>query len=412
MNFLPVPNKRIFVERNQRTSEAIPLLAVSQRHGVLPKRELEALDGRSLSAENLDLSNYKVARAGDLVYNKMRMWQGAVGVAPCDGIVSPAYVVATPREPVDLRYFIYLFKSEWYQLESRKESAGLCDDMNNLPWSAFSAMKSHVPDYLGQIFVADYLDRQTAAIDALIAKKEELLGVLDRYRQAVITKAVTKGLNPDVELVDSGVEWLGTVPKHWELKKSRQVLIRAKELNAGMRCANRLSLTLGGVLPRSLEDANGLQASNYETYQIVKEDDLIFKLIDLENVNTSRVGLVPEEGIVSPVYIRLSSRGAAVLPKFGYYWFYSMYLLQIFNKMGAGVRQAMSADELLSIRIALPPPDEQLQIVEALDGRLQSLKLLREKTELVIARLKRYRASVISAAVTGNCVIASDSEAS
>lgn len=350
--------------------------------------------------------NNRVLNRGDLLLEK----SGGGEVTPVGSVVrfdydSPAvssnFIARLPvKRSADSRYLAYVFQdlfSRGVNEAHIKQTSGI----QNIDVSSYLCERAWLPNSGTQRDVANYLDAKTAAIDALIAKKEELLAVLDRYRQAVIAKAVTKGLDDNVELVDSGVDWLGLVPKHWAVKKTQQAFTREKELNTGMRCCNRLALTLKGVVPRSLEDADGLQSSDYGTYQIVQANDIIFKLIDLANVNTSRVGLVPAEGIVSPVYIRLSARNAAVYPRFAYYWFYFMYLAQVFNQMGAGIRQALSADDLLKLPIALPSPEEQLAIVQNIDAKLESQKVLIAHTQAAIELLKKYRASVISAAVTG-----------
>ena len=107
------------------------------------------------------------------------------------------------------------------------------------------------------------------------------------------------------EYVESGVPWLGKIPSHWYVHQTKRHFQRRKGLNVGMVCENRLSLTMNGVVPRRLDDVDGLQSSDYEGYQIFEAGDLAFKLIDLQNIKTSRVGLVPERGIMSPAYIRL-----------------------------------------------------------------------------------------------------------
>lgn len=135
----------------------------------------------------------------------------------------------------------------------------------------------------------------------------------------------------------------------------KRSLQRRKELNRGMKCENRLSLTMAGVIPRELDDVNGLQASEYETYQIFQTDDLAFKLIDLENIKTSRVGLVPEIGIMSPAYIRIEPNKRRLVPNFAYWFYTHLYVRNVFNGLGGGVRQTLTAEELLLLQIPSPP---------------------------------------------------------
>lgn len=198
----------------------------------------------------------------------------------------------------------------------------------------------------------------------------------------------------------SGVEWWGDMPEIWGIFPAKRSFIRKKELNAGMKCENRLSLTLGGVVPRALDDLDGLQASEFETYQIFSADDLVFKLIDLQNIKTSRVGLVPEMGIMSPAYIRVEPNKAKINPKFAYWFFTNLYNRCIFNELGGGVRQTISSDELLLLPFPSLPLTEQTQIAAFLDLETEKIDELVEEQRRLMELLKEKRQAVISLAVT------------
>ena len=199
---------------------------------------------------------------------------------------------------------------------------------------------------------------------------------------------------------DSGVEWLGEVPAHWNTKPVKRGFSRQKKLNTGMACENRLSLTLAGVVPRSLHDLDGLQASEFETYQLFERNDLVFKLIDLQNIKTSRVGIVPEAGIMSPAYIRLRPSEESVSPKYGYWFFTDLYNRCIFNQMGDGVRQTIGQDELLGMAFCYPTLVEQTAIVTFLDRETAKIDGLIAEQEKLIALLAEKRQATISHAVT------------
>jgi type I restriction enzyme S subunit len=199
---------------------------------------------------------------------------------------------------------------------------------------------------------------------------------------------------------DSGVEWWGDVPTSWGILPAKRSFVRKKELNLGMKCENRLSLTLGGVVPRALDDLEGLQAAEFETYQMFSPDDLVFKLIDLQNIKTSRVGLVPEFGIMSPAYIRIVPSRSRVFPKFAYWFFTNLYNRCIFNELGGGVRQTISSEELLLLPFPALPVPEQTQIAAFLDRETAKIDALVAEQEKLIALLKEKRQAVISHAVT------------
>lgn len=196
----------------------------------------------------------------------------------------------------------------------------------------------------------------------------------------------------------SGVEWLGEVPSHWDVFYTKRLFEKRKVVNDGMKCENRLALTMNGVVPRSLDDLDGLQSNDYEGYQIFEAGDLAFKLIDLQNIKTSRVGIVPERGIMSPAYIRLEPKGA--FGKFGYWYFMALYWTQVFNALGGGVRQTLGPEDLLVLPFPLPPLPEQTAIAAFLDVQTAAIDGLIEQQRRLIALLREKRQAVISHAVT------------
>jgi type I restriction enzyme S subunit len=202
------------------------------------------------------------------------------------------------------------------------------------------------------------------------------------------------------EYKDSGVEWLGEVPAAWNVYPVKRGFMRKKELNTGMRCENRLSLTMRGVVPRDLDDLDGLQASEFETYQVFHENDLAFKLIDLQNIKTSRVGLVPETGIMSPAYIRLEPNRNRISPRFAYWFFTDLYNRQIFNQLGGGVRQTLGPEELGTLPFPFVSLNDQVAIATFLDHETAKIDALVAEQEKLVALLKEKRQAVVSRAVT------------
>jgi type I restriction enzyme S subunit len=166
-----------------------------------------------------------------------------------------------------------------------------------------------------------------------------------------------------------------------------------------MVCEDRLALTMAGVIPRSIDDLDGLQSSDYEDYQIFEPGDLVFKLIDLQNIKTSRVGIVPERGIMSPAYIRLEAQ-AGVNPRFAYWYFMALYLTKVFNGLGGGVRQTLGPEELLTVPILLPEIPEQDAIAAFLDSETAKIDALIAEQEKLLALLAEKRQATISHVVT------------
>lgn len=195
-------------------------------------------------------------------------------------------------------------------------------------------------------------------------------------------------------------DWVGKIPKHWNMTRGRFLFNSKKEINRELQCKNLLSLTLSGVLNKDYQSTEGLRPENYNTYQIFQKDDLVFKMIDLENVNTSRVGLVHEEGIMSPVYIRHEPIKEKINPKFAYWFYYDLYKKEIYNSIGSGVRSSLSSSDLLEIELPVPPITEQKLISRYLDKKTSQIDLLIEKVQKKIDLLNEQRTSLINHYVT------------
>lgn len=204
------------------------------------------------------------------------------------------------------------------------------------------------------------------------------------------------------EMKDSGIGWVAEIPSHWEVKRSKYCFNHTKQI-AGSNADDyeRLALTMNGVIKRSKDDNNGLQPEKFETYQVLKTDQLVFKLIDLQNISTSRVGLSPYLGLVSPAYIVLNTNKSKVCPKFAEQYFLMLWRNQVFNALGdAGVRSSLNATELLELPIALPPLSEQQRIADFLDGKCAEIDALVADIQSQIDTLEQYKRSVITETVT------------
>jgi len=205
------------------------------------------------------------------------------------------------------------------------------------------------------------------------------------------------------EYTSTDVTWLYEIPAHWKLYRAKRVFSNPKEKNEGNKENNVLSLTLKGVINNDIDNPIGLSPSDYSTYQIFEANDLVFKLIDLENISTSRVGLVHERGIMSSAYIRFQAREDVNIRYF-YLYYYSMWLRNIFNGLGAGVRQTLSASDLLDIKIPVPSRSEQDQIVRYLDYKTAKIDKLISGYKRQIELLEEKKLTFINDSITGkNC---------
>lgn len=202
------------------------------------------------------------------------------------------------------------------------------------------------------------------------------------------------------KMKNSGIEWIGKIPKEWNILPTKRFFRHTKTI-AGDKVDSyeRLALTMNGVIKRSKEDSEGLQPEKFDTYQVLKENELVFKLIDLANVKTSRVGLSPFTGIVSPAYIVLTNESDD--NRFYYYFFISMYYNEIFNRLGDnGVRSSLNAQDLLSVPIVNISSDTQHRIADFLDDKCGKIDRYIEKQQQIIDKLKEYKQAVITETVT------------
>ncbi|MDK7377341.1 restriction endonuclease subunit S [Peptoniphilus harei] len=187
-----------------------------------------------------------------------------------------------------------------------------------------------------------------------------------------------------------GLPWLEEVPRHWDMERAKFYIYSKKEINKDKKITNVLSLTLNGVIRNDAENPIGLSPSDYATYQIFNNNDLVFKLIDLNNIRTSRVGLVKELGIMSSAYIRGIIDNNILWPKYIYYWYYKLYLEEVYNKLGSGVRSTLSSSELLEMEIPIPPKEEQEQIARFLDWKINEIDRLISKKKEKLKILDNY----------------------
>ena len=212
-------NGRLFAHRVETGFPDLPILEVSLKTGVCV-RDMQNMKRKQVMSQK---EKYKRAVKGDIAYNMMRMWQGAVGAAPVDGLVSPAYVVVRPFELVNSTYYSYLFRTDVYMREVNKYSRGIVADRNRLYWDEFKQMPALVPPLAEQDQIVAYLRAQDVRIARFIKAKRELIELLTEQKLRIVDHAVTRGLDASVKFKPSGVEWLGEVPDNWAVKRLKWV---------------------------------------------------------------------------------------------------------------------------------------------------------------------------------------------
>jgi len=194
--------------------------------------------------------------------------------------------------------------------------------------------------------------------------------------------------------------WFPRIPFDWKINRGKFYFRNRKIINKTMKCDNVLSLTMNGVVHRSELGEGGLLPTSYDTFQIFEKNNLVFKLIDLENFKTSRVGIVPEKGIMSSAYIRLENKDNNNDPRYFYWLYYNLYLQGIYNFLGMGVRSTLNYWDLLEQPILIPPIETQKKIADFLDEKTKVIDELIAKKEKMIEFLREKRIVLISNATT------------
>jgi len=197
----------------------------------------------------------------------------------------------------------------------------------------------------------------------------------------------------------SGVDWLGEIPENWELQPSKRLHVVKKHLNSNKQSDNILSLTLRGVVNNDPDSPEGLVPKDYRSYQLFEKNNLVFKLIDLENVKTSRVGIVHENGIMSSAYIRLII-GNHTIPRYAFYYYFNLYLNEVYNNLGSGVRSTLGPNDLLNLPFICPSKEEQTAIATFLDHKTSLIDKAIGIKEKQIELLKERRQIFIHKAVS------------
>lgn len=200
----------------------------------------------------------------------------------------------------------------------------------------------------------------------------------------------------------SGVTWIGGIPDNWNLIRFKDLYRSVKEI-AGASSSNyeRLALTLSGVIKRNKDDSEGLQPKEFDTYQILKENDFVFKMIDLQNFNTSRVGLSPYTGLISPAYLRFSPKNDEQYNKFIYYYFMSMYYNHVFNSLGGnGVRSALNASDMGNLICPFPNENTQKKIVDFIEKKCLEIDELIDVEKKQVDVLEEFKDAYITKIVT------------
>jgi len=370
------------------------LLSVYRDYGVIRKSDRD--DNFNNPSE--DLSTYQLVEPGDLAMNKMKAWQGSLGVSSLRGIVSPAYFVfRAVHNEVD-RYLHYLLRSPPFAAGFMTISKGIRINQWDIDPDHLSQVPVPLPSIDEQRAIIAFLDRETGKIDALVEEQRRLIELLREKRQAVISHAVTKGLDPSAPMKDSGVEWLGEVPAHWDVARLQDQAAffqgKAHEPyvdDAGEHiCVTARFVSTDGAAIKTC-------TTNLSPAQV---GDILMVMSDLPNGRALARTYLVEDNRSYAVNQRVCcvrfSHGSPAY--FAYQLNRSKQLLQ-FND---GVEQThLTNGAFTKMRLAIPPVEEQHAIARYLNREIGNLEDLAVAADHATSLLIERRAALISAAVTG-----------
>ena len=405
----------IFNERVETGHSQLPILNITISNGV----QVEQFEGDRKKRLIEDRDAYKRAAAGDIAYNTMRMWQGAVGDVPVDGLVSPAYVVARPIKSINSRYYSYLFRGETFQVETNRHSYGIVSDRNRLYWLGFKNIVVPIPPRAEQERIGAFLDEKTAQIDALIAKKQRQIELLDEQKAILINRAVTRGLHPNPDLQDSGIPWIGPIPKHWRPVALRRLVLRIEQGVSPSTVEGEVGPQDWGVLKSGCTNGGVFRETEHKRLPkrfkidpsiVVRSGDLLVSRACGSRDLVASTALVEDlhfNLILSDKNFRLVL-GDAVLPRFLCHSMNSWhYRRQIEPRISGaeGLPNNIPSSRLVEVVIPLPDLEEQKAVVAHLDSLHDSFNKLTQQFESQIQTLQTLRSTLIAHAVTGKIAI-------
>lgn len=401
-----LPFWALFVRGKRLGSGAEELLSVYRDYGVIPKSSRD--DNFNRASE--DLTKYQVVEVGDLVINKMKAWQGSVAISQHSGIVSPAYFVFSPQTSMNLRYMHYLMRSKSYFQFYASISKGVRPNQWDLDPDQHKMLPVIFPSTEEQQAVADYLDQETGEIDAFIADQEQLIAVLNERRAATITQAVTKGLDPDVPMKDSGVEWLGEVPTAWDvgaLKRFASVL-DCKHVTAEFSDAGEYPLASIQQVQSKYVDLSAAKRTSGTYYRLLIGGDRKPRPSDLIFSRNATVGQVAQVGDEQPEFALgqdvclVRERGKTVVTEYLHYVLRSSATQnQLESLMIGSTFRRINVRQIETLLLAIPDRDTQRRIIDYLDGELAEIDGAIKDAKHAIELSKERRSALISAAVTG-----------
>lgn len=389
------------IKVNNSPIQTEQVLSLTIESGVIPYEE----KGNQGNKAKENVEEYKLAYENTLVVNSMNVIIGAVGISKYFGCVSPVYYVFKTTESSELRYVYYLFTNVGFQKEMRKYAKGILEIRLRISASDMLKLLVPTPSIEEQIRISDYLDKQCQYIDSVLEQTRSSIEEYKKLKQAVITRAVTKGVRGDRLMKDSDVEWLGNIPKEWSVYRIANLYDERSE--SGLEELPILTVSINtGVSDHEIADEDKdrvfVRSEDRTKYKRVYPGDLAYNMM---RAWQGAFGAVRVDGMVSPAYVvakpkknvKLDSRYMEALLR-------TSEATEEMHRYSRGIvdfRLRLYWPEFKNIRICLPPIAEQIEIADYIDEKSAAIDALIAKKEAFAAELENYKKSMIYEYVTG-----------
>ena len=383
------------------------LLSIYTALGVKPRKELEERGNRATTTDN-----YWRVKKQDIIVNKLLAWMGAIGISEYDGVTSPAYDILRSKGEANPYFYTYLFRSPLSNVEFKRHSRGIMDVRLRLYFNRFGDIKLPFLPIEEQNQIVDFIKYKITKTNLFILKKKKLIKLLNDQKAAIINQAVTKGLDANAKMKPSGIDWLGDIPEHWEVKKLKFVANcfpsnvdkHTKEDEISVRLCNYTDVYKNDFIT---DDLNLMIATatefEIEKFTLFQGDVVITK--DSETANDIAVPTYIKEdleNVICGYHLSILRSGEELNGEFLFRLLMSKSINPQFEVCSNGVtRVGLGVYDLKKAKIPIPPKTEQAEIVEFIEKETATINLTISKIEKEIALVQEYRTTLIAEAVTG-----------
>ena len=388
----------IFEQRNEKVSDQdYPALSVT-KNGIVPQ-----LDN---AAKTKDGDNRKLVLEGDFVINSRSDRKGSSGLSSLDGSVSLINIVLKPRK-IEPKFSHHLMKCNAFIEEYYRVGRGIVADLWTTRFEEMKTMNLALPNIEEQRKITEFLDQKTSEIDQAIAIKQQQIALLNERKQIVIQKAVTQGLDLNVPMKDSGVEWIGQIPEHWNVVRAKYLFKEVEERSV-LGNEELLSVShLTGVTPRSEKNVSMFMAEDYSGSKVCKKHDLVMNIMWAW---MGALGVSNYDGIVSPAYGVYRQKVVNTFnSEYLEYLLKTTKYIEHYNRVSTGLhssRLRFYGHMFFNMKLGFPCLDEQNEIIASIKNQTSKIELAVENLTNQIEKLKEYKTTLINDAVTGKIKVA------